>query len=187
MSSFQVTPKVRPLNLFKAVGGSFVVGGGDATSGTDDQRGSSSGGGGDGDGGGGALVAAFSADAEQAPLLGDAEDSKDAKDATKDPTKMRAREAIAQIFRSPLYLWTVSTGAIISGSTVFILYFVTQILEDLDFFGSTTLNYVFCGVLLVVSPIPGNIAGAYYVQRSFGGEKRDEESDSARGFSRALE
>jgi hypothetical protein len=180
-----VTPKVRPLNLFKALGGSFVVGGGDATSGTDDQRGSGGGGGGGGDGDG-ALVAAFSADAEQAeqaPLLGDAESSKDAKD----PTKLRAREAIAQIFRSPLYLWTVSTGAIISGSTVFILYFVTQILEDLDFFGSTTLNYVFCGVLLVVSPIPGNIAGAYYVQRSLGGEKRDEESDSARGFSRALE
>ena len=151
-------------------------------------------------------VAVFSAEAEQAPLLGDllfgdqGDDREDerstfptsstsaassssyssarnhrdrpkyvVRDGDRDPAKLRAREAIVQIFQSPLYLWTVTTGAIISGSTVFILYFVTQILEALDFFGSTTMNFVFCAILLVASPIPGNMAGAYYVQKSLGG------------------
>jgi len=229
----QVTPRVRPLNLLKACGGSFVVGGGDAVSQThetnpesdssdyDNENDGSGSRSGSSSSGGQSLslsslsspVAVFSAEAEQAPLLGDllfaergSDENRDggthpgsgfspsfasssassysslpqsapertryiAREGDRDPTKLRAREAIAQIFQSPLYLWTVTTGAIISGSVVFILYFVTQILEALDFFGSTTTNFVFCGLLLVASPIPGNLAGAYYVQKSLGGKR----------------
>jgi len=52
----------------------------------------------------------------------------------KDPEKLRARKAIAQIVKSPLYLWTVTTGAVISGSVAFILYFITQVGLSLSLF-----------------------------------------------------
>eukprot|EP00615_Pteridomonas_danica_P012260 CAMPEP_0114340450 /NCGR_PEP_ID=MMETSP0101-20121206/8383_1 /TAXON_ID=38822 ORGANISM="Pteridomonas danica, Strain PT" /NCGR_SAMPLE_ID=MMETSP0101 /ASSEMBLY_ACC=CAM_ASM_000211 /LENGTH=580 /DNA_ID=CAMNT_0001473713 /DNA_START=142 /DNA_END=1885 /DNA_ORIENTATION=+ len=86
----------------------------------------------------------------------------------RDPNKIRAREAILKVLSCPLYLWTVSCGAIMSGSVSFILYFITQVLKELDFFG-TNLNYVLVGVIFVLSPIPGNIFGAWYVQKRLGG------------------
>jgi len=45
----------------------------------------------------------------------------------KDPEKLRARKAILQVIRSPLYLWTIGTGAVSGGAVCFILYFITQV------------------------------------------------------------
>lgn len=86
----------------------------------------------------------------------------------RDPNKIRAREAILAVLTCPLYIWTVSTGAIISGAVCFILYFITQVLKELHFFG-TRLTYIMVGIIFVLSPIPGNIFGAWYVQNKLGG------------------
>ena len=74
---------------------------------------------------------------------------------------------ISQVLHSPLYVWTVFTGAIISGGICFILYFVTQALEELHFF-STRNTFILVGTIFVVSPIPGNVAGAWYLHRKGG-------------------
>jgi hypothetical protein len=47
----------------------------------------------------------------------------------RDPNKIRAREAIKAVLSCPLYIWTVSTGAIMQGAVCFILYFITQVLK----------------------------------------------------------
>jgi hypothetical protein len=34
-----------------------------------------------------------------------------------------------------------------------------QVVNDLDFFGSTVTNYIVVGTVFVISPIPGTVAG----------------------------
>jgi len=86
----------------------------------------------------------------------------------KDPHKIRARKAIMQVLRSPLYLWTVGTGSIIAGGICFILYFITQVLSELAFFDAK-FTFLMVGAVFVLSPIPGNVFGAWYVQKKLGG------------------
>lgn len=73
-----------------------------------------------------------------------------------------------QILSNPLYVCTVLTGAIVSGVICFILYFITQVLTELDF-ADTEWNYIMVAVVFVLAPIPGNIAGAWFVQNRLGG------------------
>ena len=72
-----------------------------------------------------------------------------------------------QVLDDPLYIWTVFTGAIISGGVCFILYFVTQALEELSFFSQRN-TFIVVGAIFVLSPIPGSVVGAWFLQRKGG-------------------
>ena len=57
---------------------------------------------------------------------------------------------------------------ITAGSISFILYFVTENLDALDYWSPTT-TYVLVVVVFIASPVPGNVAGGWWVQNKCGG------------------
>lgn len=57
---------------------------------------------------------------------------------------------------------------ITAGSISFILYFVTENLDALDYWSATT-TYVLVVVVFITSPVPGNVAGGWWVQNKCGG------------------
>lgn len=103
----------------------------------------------------------YSATAAVAAKTGNGMDKISKRKVHQSPTAMLV-EKVVDVFKSKVYLWTVGTGALLAGSVGFILYFVNQYLTELDFW-DTTSTYILTAVCFVISPIPGNLLGAWYV------------------------
>ena len=74
-------------------------------------------------------------------------------------------DAMKIAVQSKLYLWVVASGSITAGTIGFILYFVTQELDDLALTGH---SHLVVAIIFVTSPIPGNLCGSWWLSKEGG-------------------
>ena len=93
-------------------------------------------------------------------LLGDAER----------PRKPRSPWAKCKsVLACRLFAWTVGAGSFVCGTVGFLLYFIAQVAEAQAPTWSPAARYGTISAVFVAAPIPGNLFGARYVQRTCGG------------------
>ena len=68
-----------------------------------------------------------------------------------------------------LFAWTVGAGSFVCGTVGFLLYFIAQVAEAQAPTWSPAVRYGTISAVFVAAPIPGNLFGARYVQRTCGG------------------
>lgn len=74
-------------------------------------------------------------------------------------------DAMKIAVQSKLYLWVVASGSVTAGTIGFILYFVTQELDDLALTGH---SHLVVAIIFVTSPIPGNLCGSWWLSKEGG-------------------